>query len=107
MTEVVEPDPGMIGGVPTPPLAILPRPARLFDARAARLDVLAEGSNLGPYLRFLAGLARVQARLAAELPAPLPVPADRVALARASRMPPIDRHDAIADPARDATLTAL
>ena len=107
MTEVVEPDPGMIGGVPTPPLALLPRPARLFDARAARLDVLADGSNLGPYLRFLAGLARVQARLAADLPAPLPVPADRVALARASRMPPIDRHDAIADPALDATLTAL
>ncbi len=107
MTQVAEPDPGMIGGVPTPPLAILPRPERLFGQRAARFDVLAEGSNLGPYLRFLADLARAQARLAADLPAPAPVPSDRVALARASRMPPIDRHDAVAEPLLDDTLSAL
>ena len=64
MTDPIQPRPDMIGGVPTPPLAILPRLPALFTRRAERLAFLAEGSNLGPYLGFLAALAQVQARLA-------------------------------------------
>lgn len=70
MTDPIQPRPDMIGGVPTPPLAMPKLPA-LFTRRAERLAFLAEGSNLGPYLGFLAALAQVQARLAAALP-PLP-----------------------------------
>lgn len=106
MTDI-QPQPDMIGGVPTPPLAILPRPSRLFGQRADRFDVLAQGSNLGPYLRFLAALTRLQARLADSLPAVTPPDADRVATARAARMPPLDRHALVDDPMLGRTLDAL
>lgn len=107
MSDTIEARPDMIGGVPTPPLAILPKPARLFTRRAERFDRLAEGSNLSPYLAFLAALSRVQARLAADLPAPDAPDGDRIAQARAARMPPLDRHALIDDPALAATLDAL
>ncbi|MBV0891117.1 formate dehydrogenase accessory protein FdhE [Paracoccus sp. Z118] len=107
MTQDQQPRPDMIGGVPTPPLAILPKPDRLFTDRTTRFDVLADGSNLGPYLRFLAELSRIQARLVADLPTPEPLPQARIQLARSSRMPPIDRHELIDDPALGATLDAL
>lgn len=107
MSDTIEPQPDMIGGVPTPPLAILPKPARLFTRRAERFDRLAEGSNLSPYLRFLAALTRVQARLVEDLPEPQPPAEDRIALARAARMPPLDRHALIYDPALAETLDAL
>ncbi|WP_299360598.1 formate dehydrogenase accessory protein FdhE [uncultured Paracoccus sp.] len=104
MTQDVQPRPDMIGGVPTPPLAILPQPERLFAARADRFAFLAETSKLGPYLRFLAELSRVQDRMCRSLPAPAALPADRIALARSSRMPPIDRHALIDDPNLTTTL---
>lgn len=108
MPETTQPQPDMIGGVPTPPLAILPRPSRLFSRRAERFAHLAAASaNLAPYLEFLAALSRVQARLADELPAPEAPDADRVALARASRMPPLDRQALVDDPATLAALDAL
>lgn len=107
MTDTIEARPDMIGGVPTPPLAILPKPSRLFTQRAERFDRLAEASSLGPYLTFLAALSRTQARLADELPAVSAPDADRVALARASRMPPLDRHALVDDPAVGAALDAL
>lgn len=99
MTQDIQPRPDMIGGVPTPPLAILPQPDRLFAQRADRFALLSETSNLGPYLRFLAELSRVQDSLSRSLPAPSPLPADRVVLARSSRMPPVDRYALIDDPA--------
>lgn len=93
MTQALTPDPSMIGGYDKVPLVRLPDPEVLFAARALRLDHLAQSStNLGPYLRFLAALTRVQAALAAELPKAPPPDADWVALARSSRMPQIDRH---------------
>lgn len=107
MSDTIEARPDMIGGVPTPPLAILPKPSRLFTRRAERLDRLAEGSNLSPYLQFLAALCRVQARLADELPEPQALPEDRIALARASRMPPLDRYALIDDAGLARTLDAL
>ena len=108
MSDSTQPQPDMIGGVPTPPLAILPRPSRLFTRRAERFEHLAASSdNLAPYLNFLAALCRVQARLADDLPAPAGPDADRVALARASRMPPLDRQALVDDPATLAALDAL
>lgn len=107
MSDKIEAQPDMIGGVPTPPLAILPKPARLFAQRAERFDRLAEGSNLSPYLQFLAALTRVQARLVEDLPEPETPAEDRIALARAARMPPLDRHALVDDPALAETLDAL
>lgn len=107
MSDSIQAQPDMIGGVPTPPLAILPKPARLFTQRAERFERLAEGSNLSPYLLFLAALCRVQARLADGLPPPQALPEDRIAMARAARMPPLDRHALIDDPALSKTLDAL
>lgn len=92
MTTDLKPDPAVIGGVPKAPLAFLPRPEKLFADRAKRFAFLAEsGHRLAPYLTFLAALTDLQARMLGELPAPAPIPADRVAMARANRMPPIDR----------------
>lgn len=107
MSDTTEARPDMIGGVPTPPLAVLPKPERLFTQRAERFQRLAEGSNLSPYLLFLAALSRVQARLCADLPAPTAPAGDRVALARGARMPPLDRHALVDDAGLAATLDAL
>ncbi|PZO67454.1 MAG: formate dehydrogenase accessory protein FdhE [Paracoccus denitrificans] len=107
MTTDLKPDPSVIGGVATPPFALLPKPEKLFTARAERFDALAQGSNLAPYLTFLAALSRVQARLAADLPVVAGPDAERVAQSRAARMPPIDRHALIRDPAMRQTLNAL
>ena len=41
MSDTIEARPDMIGGVPTPPLAILPKPERLFTQRAERFERLA------------------------------------------------------------------
>lgn len=101
----LKPDPSKLGAVPQPPFAILPDPVRVFARRSERLEFLAGSSRLAPYLRFLAALARVQARLAAAPVAPLP--AEQASLARAAAMPPIDRLALAADPALSAALDAL
>lgn len=89
----LKPDPSMIGGIAKVPLAQLPKPQALFESRADRLAFLADHSaNLAPYLRFLSGLARIQASLVASLPKlPDPDPA-WVETARAARMPQLDRN---------------
>ncbi|MFS4436639.1 formate dehydrogenase accessory protein FdhE [Paracoccaceae bacterium GXU_MW_L88] len=105
MTTDLKPDPGVIGGVPKAPLAFLPKPKELFEARAKRFAFLAEHSErLGGYLTFLGALSDLQAKLAAELPAPEPVSEARVAMARESRLPPIDRTALAKDPALQDTL---
>lgn len=107
MTDAIQPQPDMIGGVPTPPFVILPRPAQLFARRAARFDVLAQDSALAPYLSFLSALTRVQAQLCETVTeTPLP-PAERIEQARAAAMPPLDRSTIASDPALGATLDAL
>ncbi|WP_112805725.1 formate dehydrogenase accessory protein FdhE [Ensifer sp.] len=106
MAEDIHPDPSLIGGVPTPPIAFLPEPIKLFQTRARRFAFLAESNALAPYLTFLAALSKLQARLAATLPpvaAPAPMP---IARARAA-MPPIDRAARAGDPELGATLAAL
>lgn len=87
----LQPDPSMIGGISKTPFALMPNPARLFRERATRFEVLAEASNLAPYLKFLAGIVRIQADLLSELSPVLPVDAEQVARAREGAMPPIDR----------------
>jgi FdhE protein len=105
----LQPDPLLIGGVPKPPLALLPDPVALFQGRARRFAFLAQDHELAPYLRFLAELSRLQARLAATLAPiePIPIPTDSRARAAQAHMPPIDRHALGGDPALAATLQAL
>ncbi len=52
------------------PRVRLPRPATLFQERAARLRQLAEGNPIADYLRLAARLVEAQQRIAARLPAP-------------------------------------
>ena len=107
MEEESKPDPAMIGGVPKPPLAFLPEPVKLFQMRGRRFSFLAESNDLAPYLRFLAELSRLQARLAATLPPAEPLSPERLAKAADGAMPPIDRAALASDPALDAVLLAL
>jgi FdhE protein len=80
-----------IGEQAKPPFAVLPDPSSLFLARAERLNALAPGHELEPYLSFLAKLATAQHEVAAALsPVSLP-PADRVAQSLAHGMPPLSR----------------
>ena len=52
--DTTDPDPSVIGNIPTPSFARLPDPIKLFTARAARFTTLAEEHELAAYLRLLA-----------------------------------------------------
>ncbi len=95
----IQPDPSAIGRLVAPAFAILPEPGALFGDRAARFAVLADGSELGPYLRFLGELAALQARLAADLPPATAIDPAWVEQARAGAMPPLNRGALRDDPA--------
>ncbi len=105
--DALRPDPSRIGGVGDAPFASLPDPATMFAARAERFDALATDHPLGDYLRFLAGLARVQHATLATLP-PLP-PANEAerALRITHAMPPLSPQDLDGDAAFAATLDRL
>lgn len=107
MAEDLQPDPSLIGGVPTPPLAFLPEPIKLFQTRARRFAFLAESNALAPYLTFLAALSKLQARLAATLAPVTALTPARISGAARATMPPIDRMALAADPELSATLDAL
>ncbi len=107
MANDLQPDPSLIGGVPKPPLAFLPEPVKLFQARARRFAFLAETNELAPYLTFLAELSRLQARLAVTVPPVAPVEPQRMAEAAKAGMPPIDRAALVSDPGLAATLESL
>lgn len=103
----LQPDPSAIGGVQQPPFARLPDPASLFDIRARRLAAAAKGSELEPYLLFLAALAHAQHEVQVSLPLPdLPEPA-AIEQARTFGMPPLDRGSFIPDAAFEATFPRL
>ncbi|MBF9235748.1 formate dehydrogenase accessory protein FdhE [Microvirga alba] len=91
MTSSIQPDPSVIGRIPSPPLARLPDPEAMFERRAQRLLAIAEVSDLGPYLRFVAGLARVQHDIQRRLPEPVLPDEDAIVRAREFGMPPLDR----------------
>ncbi|MDW6024227.1 formate dehydrogenase accessory protein FdhE [Mesorhizobium sp. BAC0120] len=99
-------DPTAIGEISSPPFARLPDPKRLFSARAERLNVLAEGHQLGPYLCFLADLAEVQNAIQEGLPEPDMPDAEARQRARSFAMPPLDRNK-LAFGAAAATLDRL
>ena len=107
MSNTLQPDPSLIGGVPEAPLAFLPEPVRLFQTRAKRFAFLAESSNLSPYLKLLAEISSLQARLSVMLPAVEPVSESRRKEAAAAVMPPINRLALADDPQLIATLTAF
>ena len=100
-------DPVPIGEVSAPPFVRLPDPLTLFAARAGRFRMLAQSSELAPYLRFLGDLAEAQYRIQDDLPEPDVPPADAVARAREFAMPPLDRGRFTADLAFEATLERL
>lgn len=107
MTDDLQPDPSLIGGVPKPPFVFLPEPVRLFQTRSRRFVFLAESNELAPYLTFLAELSRLQGRLAVTLPPVAPIEPERMAAAAKAGMTPIDRAALATDPDLAATLDAL
>jgi FdhE protein len=88
-------DPTAIGEVSAPPFARLPDPSLLFARRAQRLAMLAEGHQLGPYLRFLARLAEAQHSIQDGLADPEVPDMEARERARSFGMPPLDRNRSI------------
>lgn len=103
----VFPDPSVLEGVTAPAFAHLPDPATLFARRAERFARLAQGHPLGPYLSFLAHIARAQHVAAERAPAPEPADAEAVERARAHEMPPLDRSHFTSDAAFEAIFDRL
>jgi FdhE protein len=81
-----------IGDVSAPPFVRLPQPALLFSRRAQRLNALAESHQLGPYLRFLAALAKVQHEIQDGLPESGMPNDEALERSRMFGMPPLDRN---------------
>ena len=107
MADALQPDPSLIGGVPSAPFAQIQSALNLFQSRARRFAFLAETSELGPYLELLAQISKLQARLCLSLPEVAPPYANRLAQARANGMPPIDRGTLATDPLLLQTLAAV
>lgn len=101
------PDPSAIQNIPKPPFARLPDPAALFARRAARFRTLAAGSNLAPYLDFLAQLANVQATIGKTPSESRPTGAEDRKRAAHHGMPPLDRTGFVAGPDIQETLEQL
>ncbi|HJQ59919.1 MAG TPA: formate dehydrogenase accessory protein FdhE [Vineibacter sp.] len=87
----VVPEPVDIGQEAPPTFVRLPDIATLFQARAGRLEALAPGNPLEPYLRFVAAIARAQQQAAASLPAGTLPGKDHIAFCKAHEFPLIDR----------------
>lgn len=103
----IQPDPSLIGGVPEAPLAFLPEPLQVFQVRARRFAFLAQTSRLAPYLKLLADICSLQARLCVMLPPVAPVSAERQKAAQTNAMPPIDRMALADDPQLQETLAVF
>lgn len=69
------------------PRILLPQPATLFQARAARLRQLADGHPIADYLRFAARVVEAQHQQAAQLPAAEPLADELIRRANANGMP--------------------
>ena len=82
-----------------PPRIITPDPNRIFSARAARFEQLAEGHALGDWLRYLAALTRAQHAALQTLPTLALPDAEQLALAREYHMPPLPAQSWNRDPA--------
>jgi FdhE protein len=100
-------DPTQIGEVASPPFVLLPDPLSLFVGRARRLQALAEGHPLAPYLRFVATLAECQHEAQPGLPEPDLPDVEARERARDFGMPPLDRNRFLVAPAVGAVLDRL
>lgn len=103
----VEPNPAAIGRVQSPPFVRLPDPRKIFEARRERLEILAQTSDLAPYLRFIAGIAAAQSTIQDGLPEPQLPPDDALNRAREFGMPPLDRNRMELDDVVSETLSRL
>jgi len=89
------------------PRVRLPQRISVFADRAARLRKLAPGNPISGYLLLMAGLADAQHEALAAFPAPA-VPQERISMAQAHGMPPLQAMGGPRDPAwRDALDTVL
>lgn len=77
------------------PRIVLPQPATLFQARAARLRQLADGHPIADYLRFAARLVEAQHRQAVQLPAAEPPGDALIRRANANGMPLMPTSEAL------------
>ncbi|MGO4704908.1 formate dehydrogenase accessory protein FdhE [Microvirga sp. 2MCAF38] len=103
----IQPDPTVIGRVPSPPFVRLPDPSTLFEARRQRLEALAQTSDLAPYLTFIAGLSAAQHRIQNNLLDPAFPTEDVLTRAREFGMPPLDRNRFEIDAVVSQTLNRL
>lgn len=103
----IEPNPDAIGRVAAPPFVRMPDPRALFENRSGRLELLAQTSELAPYLRFIAGIAAAQSRIQDNLPEPEAPAADVLERAREFGMPPLDRNRVEMDEVLGETLDRL
>jgi FdhE protein len=87
----IVPEPVDIGQVAAPGFVRLPDIATCFRMRAERLEALAPGNPLEPFLRFIAAIARAQHEAASHLPAVTLPGKDHFAFSRAHEFPLIDR----------------
>ncbi len=87
----VVPEPVDVGQMAVPAFVRLPDIGRHFQTRAERLEALAPGNPLEPYLRFMAAVARAQHEAAARLPPGTLPGKDHIAFCRAHEFPLIDR----------------
>jgi len=98
----VVPEPVDIGQLAAPPFVRLPDITTHFAARAARLDALAPGNPLEPFLRFVAEIARAQHTASSALPSGTLPGDDHVAFCKAHGFALIERLTW----ARDASFVA-
>jgi FdhE protein len=76
-------------GVKSPAPIVMPDLARRFAVTAARLDHLAPGHPMEPWLRFVARLARAQHVVATTLAPAATLSAEDIARATEARLPPL------------------
>lgn len=100
-------EPMNIGEVADPKFAVLPDPHTAFVKRSERLAALADGHELGDYLRYLSRLVLAQYEIQAGLPPVRLPPEEDLAQAREFGMPPLSVGRFEPDEAADATLAAL
>jgi FdhE protein len=87
-----------IGSVEVPPFVRLPDLTLVFARRAARLDALAAGHVLEPWLRFMASLARAQHAALPKLPSGSLPGAAIMRAAKDEARPPLAEIDWTDDP---------
>ncbi len=105
MSTVMEPD--QIQASASSPPFLHPPPPQLFALRAERLDLLAEGHALGDYLRFVAGLCRVQQGLLDSPPAAAMPDAQRLQLCVTHGLAPLAADSLVREDAWQGWLDVL